>query len=299
MGAFLLVHRFAAKVYVSRSEKTPNEISAFHLVNLSLHGDSSSKGAQEAIMRGLALGDDLAVLLKSLKHSDAEVRRSAAVALESFGAEAAAAVPVLVQALDDPDGSTQVAAARTLGQMGAAALPGLLEALRKPEKFVRREAIWALVRMGSAAKKAVPALAEALRDSDPRVRLGAAQALGAIGPDASAAIPSLIECLKDSNLIFCRLAAQALTRLGPEALPALQQASQSPDPFVRREALWALGHLGQSTLDLATSGASVDPSSDTPNRFAGVREKEADLKATIRIPVRPKNIGRTTRVNLA
>ena len=108
---------------------------------------------REPIMRGLALGDDLAVLLKSLKHSDAEVRRSAAAALESFGAEAASAVPVLVHALDDPDVSTQVAAARTLGQIGAAALPGLLEALRKPEKFVRREAIWALVRMGSAAKK--------------------------------------------------------------------------------------------------------------------------------------------------
>jgi HEAT repeat protein len=249
-------------------------------------------------MRGLALGDDLSVLLKSLKHSDAEVRRSAAVALESFGEEAASAVPVLVQALDDPDASTQVAAARTLGQIGAAALPGLLEALRKPEKFVRREAIWALVRMGSAAKKAVPALAEALRDSDLRVRLGAAQALGAIGPDASAAIRSLIECLKDSNLIFCRLAAQALTRLGPEALPALRQASQSPDEFVRREALWALSHLGESTADFATSGASIGPSSDTPNRFAGAPEKEADLKATIRIPVRPKNIGRTTRVNL-
>jgi HEAT repeat protein len=268
-----------------------------------LHSDLPGGGfsfvlAQEAIMRGLALGDDLSVLLKSLKHSDPEVRRSAAAALESFGAEAASAVPVLVNALDDADVNTQVAAARTLGQIGVAALPGLLEALRKPERLVRREATWALVRMGSAGKKTVPALAEALKDSDLRVRLGAAQALGAIGPKASAAIPSLIECLKDSNLIFCRLAAQALTRLGPEAVSALQEASQSADTFVRREAQWALSHLGLPAADFAPSSAAGDSSSDTPNRFAEARSREADLKATIRIPVRPRNVGGTTKVNL-
>jgi HEAT repeat protein len=252
---------------------------------------------EKAIMRGLALGDDLSVLLKSLRHSDAEVRRSAAVALESFGAEAVAAVPVLTQALDDADVVTQVAAARTLGQIGMAALPGLLQALGKPEKQVRREAIWALVRMGSAAKDAVPALAAALRDSDLRVRLGAAQALGAIGPDASAAIGSLIECLKDSNLIFCRLAAQALTRLGPDAVPALQQAIQSSDPFVRREARWALNHLGLSISDSAHPETCDDCSSATPDRLGSALDRAADLKATLRIPLNPKRIARTTTVN--
>jgi HEAT repeat protein len=247
-------------------------------------------------MRGLALGDDLPVLLKSLKHSDAEVRRSAAVALESFGPEAATVVPALTQALDDADAVTQVVAARTLGQIGMAALPGLLQALGKPEKQVRREAIWALVRLGVAAKDAVPALAGALRDSDLRVRLGAAQALGAIGPEASAAIPGLIECLKDSSLIFCRLAAQALTRLGPEAVPALQQASQSPDQFVRREAKWALNHLGQSISNSLTSETRDDCTVTTPDRFGTALDKAADPKATVRVPLQPKNIGRTTIV---
>jgi len=250
-------------------------------------------------MRGLALGDDLSVLLKSLKHSDAEVRRSAAIALESFGAEAAAAVPVLTQALDDADVVTQVAVTRTLGQIGLAALPGLLQALGKPEKHVRREAIWALVRMASAAKEAVPALAGALRDSDLKVRLGAAQALGAIGPDASAAIPSLIECLKDSNLIFCRLAAQALTRLGPDAVPALQQASRSADKFVRREAKWALSHLGQSASDSVNLETCDDCTSVTLDRIGSALDKGAGLKSTLCVPVRPKNIGRTTIVRPA
>src|SRR6266446_7389174 len=62
------------------------------------------------IMRGLALGDTVSVLLKSLKHSSAEVRRSAAAALESFGAEAEPAIPILMESLSDPDLITQVAA---------------------------------------------------------------------------------------------------------------------------------------------------------------------------------------------
>jgi HEAT repeat protein len=252
---------------------------------------------EKAIMRVLALGADLAVLLKSLKHSDAEVRRSAAVALESFGAEAAAVVPVLTEALDDADVVTQVAAARTLGQIGSAALPGLLQALTKPEKQVRREAIWALVRMGSAAKEAVSVLAGALRDSDLRVRLGAAQALGAIGPDASAAIPALIESLKDSSLILCRLAAQALTRLGPEAVPALERASCSEDKFVRREAKWALRHLGKPTSGSESLETYDDCTSATPDRFEA-SEKPADPKATVQVPLQPKNMARTMKMKL-
>src|SRR4030081_1244070 len=99
-------------------------------------------------MRGLAVGDTVSGLLKSLKHSNAEIRWSAAVALQSFVPEAESAIPILTQTLSDVDVDTQVAAPRTLGQIGAAALPGLLQALDKPEKQVRREAVWALARIG-------------------------------------------------------------------------------------------------------------------------------------------------------
>jgi HEAT repeat protein len=254
---------------------------------------------QDDIMRGLAVGDTVNGLLKSLKHSNAEIRWSAAVALESFVAEAESTIPILTQALSDVDLDTQVAATRTLGRIGAAAIPGLLQALDKPEKHVRREAVWALARIGSAAKTAVSALTCALQDSDLRVRLGAAQALGAIGPDAGAAVSALVECLKDSNLIFCRLAAKALVRIGPAALDALQEASQRSDKFVRREALWALGHLGRPTSDYATSDTSVDPGSATLDRIVATLNKGANLKATARMTFNPKNMRETTRVELA
>jgi HEAT repeat protein len=272
-------------------------------VALGLHSDRTIGGfsfffPKIDIMRGLALGATLNGLLKSLKHSKAEVRWSAAIALESFVAEAEATIPILTQALSDVDVKIQVAATRTLGRIGAPAIPGLLQALDKPEKQVRREAVWALARIGSAARGTVSALTRALQDSDLKVRLGAAQALGAIGPNAGAAVSALVECLHDSNLIFCRLAAQALVRIGPAALDALQQASQSSDRFVRREALWALGHLGQPTSDYATGDTSVDPSSATPARIVAGLNKDANLKDTAQMPFNPKSMRETARVNL-
>jgi len=249
-------------------------------------------------MRGLALGDTVSVLLKSLKHSNAEVRRSAAAALESFGAEAKSAIPVLTQSLADSDLTTQVAATRALGGIGRAAIPALVQALNNPNKEVRREAIWALARLGTAAKDALLSLTGALRDSDLRVRLGAAQTLGTIGPDAEAAIPSLIESLRDTNLVFCRLAAQALVRIGPAALPALEQANQSPDTYVRREASWALHHLAQpnSLLDSNQDSCESGPASwarETPSS-----KSEPNPKATIQLPLHPKRIRETVQIPL-
>jgi HEAT repeat protein len=250
-------------------------------------------------MRGLALGDTVSVLLKSLKHSSAQVRRSAAAALESFGAEAKSAIPILMKSLSDPDLITQVAATRALGGIGRAAVPALLQALNHPDKLVRREAVWALARVGPAGKAALPAVADALKDSDLKVRLGAAQALGAMGPEAHAAIPSLIEALHDTNLIFCRLAAQALVRIGPKSLPALQQANQSPDDFVRREASWALKHLAPST-----SPFGLDQPLDESGALGWAREtrnqkNEINPKATVQISLRPKKIRQTIKIPLA
>ncbi len=250
-------------------------------------------------MRGLALGETVSVLLKSLKHRNAEVRRSAAAALESFGAEAESAIPILIQSLSDPDLTTQVAATRALGGIGQAAMPGLLQALNHADKQVRREAVWALTRIGPAGEAALPALTAALGDSDVKVRLGAAQALGAMGPEAQAAIPSLIQALHDTNLIFCRLAAQALVRIGPTTISALRQASQSSDAFVRREASWALTHLTQSTSRIGQDQSLVGSDPIAWARETRSLKNEINPKATVQISLRPKRIRQTIKIPLA
>ena len=100
--------------------------------------------------------DAVAQIIKALRE-DWQMRNQAAVALGLIGPEARAAVPLLIDALQDEDKYLRGHAATTLGQLGRPA--------------------------GSA----VPALAKALGDDDEDVRANAATALGRIGPCAASA----------------------------------------------------------------------------------------------------------------
>ncbi len=89
-------------------------------------------------------------------------------------------VALLIEALRAPDKYDRARAARALGGIGAdakAAIPVLLEALRDREAMVRFDAANALEKMGDAAKDA---LSHALQDEDEVVRRIAAEALGRI-----------------------------------------------------------------------------------------------------------------------
>jgi serine/threonine protein kinase len=89
-------------------------------------------------------------------------------------------IALLIEALHAPDKYDRARAARVLGGFGAdakAAIPVLLEALRDREAMVRFDAAKALEKMGDAAKDA---LARALQDDDEVVRRIAAEALGRI-----------------------------------------------------------------------------------------------------------------------
>jgi len=89
-------------------------------------------------------------------------------------------IAVLIQALRAPDKHERARAARVLGGIGAdarAAIPVLLEVLRDREAIVRFDAAKALEKMGDAAREA---LSEALQDDDEVVRRIAAEALARI-----------------------------------------------------------------------------------------------------------------------
>jgi HEAT repeat protein len=89
----------------------------------------------------------------------------------------------------------QEAAAEALGRIGAAAVPALVESLQNPDAAVRLKAIEVLGRMGADAKDAVPHLIRLLDDPDLNVRKAAARTLGRIGPAAQQAVPSLMKTL--------------------------------------------------------------------------------------------------------
>jgi HEAT repeat protein len=77
-----------------------------------------------------------------------------------------------------------------------------------------------------------------------KVRVAAAESIRMLGPDARKTIPILIKILneeKEPELIaaVCR----ALSAMGPyakEAIPLLKRALESPNPYVRNWASFAL-----------------------------------------------------------
>ncbi|MEZ2320280.1 MAG: HEAT repeat domain-containing protein, partial [Microcoleus sp.] len=141
-------------------------------------------------------------LIPLLQDSDANVRRSAAHALGSIGAEAKNAMPQLILLLKDSDADVRSNAARVLGRIGAeakTAVPQLILLLKDSDADVRSSAAHTLGRIGAEAKTAVPQLILLLKDSDINVRHSATDALGSMGAEAKNAVPQLILLLKDSD----------------------------------------------------------------------------------------------------
>lgn len=105
---------------------------------------------------------------------------------------------------------------------------------------------------------AIPLLKNMLHDPDEFVRINVIQALSAL--TAIDAVPNLCVLLATerngrilSNLIT------ALARIGDRsAVPALIQATNDPDAFVRYDSAWALGQLRDSRARSALKGLLAD-----------------------------------------
>jgi HEAT repeat protein len=120
------------------------------------------------------------------------------------------AIPVLLDALHDPDDSIRCVAALGLGQIQAAsAIPALTLLLADTSGWVRGAAADALALIGEPA---VPALGEALQDPRDGVRVRAAYALRRIKSVKSARW--LFPALNDPNHIVHTYAYEALDEMG-------------------------------------------------------------------------------------
>ena len=151
-----------------------------------LNGDAAVRtAAYEAVaairpdQRGRALGvlrrggpDSVPALGVAFAGATGEVRRDAIVVLHEL-------------APDDP----------------AAALPILLEALEDEDVETRHIAVITLAKLGESATSATPALRVALDDKEPSVRAAAVRALGKIGgPEAWAATQEMEALLSDESV---------------------------------------------------------------------------------------------------
>jgi HEAT repeat protein len=219
---------------------------------------------QVAVAHALgALSQDAAsaapALVPLLRAADEVVRQAAAAAVNQIGTIPDEALRQLTEGLRSSDSLVRSQTAEALGSIGpaaAGAAPLLVQALADQNDRVRAKVAEALGKLGESAAKAVPQLVRALKDQDNWVSALAAEALGEIGSSAEGGtpaqvIPALVRSLRHANAQVRGKAAESLGKLGEPARTALggleETAAKDENEAARKQALWALGEIGQLT----------------------------------------------------
>jgi HEAT repeat protein len=204
----------------------------------------------------------IAAVRKQLTARDEATRRAGLEALGRYYSdwglrETATALAAVLE--HDPSEDLRLKAATVLEGIGPSAQSAVLalaKALNKDKsRKVRLKATEALMQIGPCAKLAVPALLEILKGEDVYLRRKAVTALGLIGPpeNPDQAVSALIKALKDKDdlkdrtqAIVPHAAAIALGNYGAAAapaVPALIEATRSPDFGLRAVSLVSLGRI--------------------------------------------------------
>jgi HEAT repeat protein len=183
-------------------------------------------------------------LIPGLKHPDPDVRARVAEVLTGIAPPAAsAAIPALIDALDDPDQNVSDAAASAIGSFGAAAsraIPCLLRCVRSDQGGRRHAAQSALAKIGLPA---APALIALLEDDHATIRLAAADALASMRSRPDSAIPAILSAARKSNQSDRRAILAELTRIGAEAAVPLARSLRTGDASYRADAASALAWM--------------------------------------------------------
>lgn len=131
--------------------------------------------------RDATLAPALVAAFEKSKGDDPRVRRYLALALGRLDApRPQKTVPLLIEALDDPDNETRISVMWALGSLGdAAATPKLLEMYASTDPGVRKMTVYALGALPGSVQ--LPTLETALNDSAIDVQWNAAVALARHG----------------------------------------------------------------------------------------------------------------------
>lgn len=194
----------------------------------------------------------LNIVFLRVHHPFPSVRASAVRALGRLAAPESA-VPLLVQALADPNLAVRATALAALGILGPAAQsagPAILASLKEPDPAIRKAAALALGGMGPVVPGGFEGLRELLKDPVFEVRLAAIEALGMLGPSAAAVLPELLQLQEEEEkarrLTYYELEQlektieQALGRFGFQALVKLLEELPPEDQHRLHEAVGRL-----------------------------------------------------------
>jgi HEAT repeat protein len=168
------------------------------------------------------------VLMKALEDSDALVRAEAVCALARIGDRAAEAGPALVDLLDDSVEDVRICAAMALGCINPAkairreATDALEKRRQDASPTVQVAATLSLQALGETDDRTVPILIEGLRNNNAIIALLCTETLGLIGEPAKKAIPHLVEALSAQHPVILVKVAHALLRLDYDPLVLLR-----------------------------------------------------------------------------
>ncbi len=211
-------------------------------------------------MRAIALGSLVGVkastdvvvprIKAAIEDNSTAVRLTGLQLVPALGEAGKTLVPSVMAALKDPDDTVRRAALNALDSNSGAAVPTLIEQL--DDSTLRPAVVDALIRIGPSSSDAVPKLVALLPKAPKSQRLQIFELLAKLGSGASAARPEISGSLNDQDAELRAAATSAFASLeGEAALPVMVSALDDPDPKVRQVAAEALGGLGEKAQEAA------------------------------------------------
>jgi HEAT repeat protein len=187
-------------------------------------------------------------LLDALRQEDAGLRGGAARALGPLGAEARAAIPLLVNNLADGRDPVREETMAALGLIGPEAGLPLIAALGDGDARRRASAALALAQIVPPFREAGTPVEQALGgEKDPQVRAALLAALPKLGVEPARGLALLIPAIVGEDETLRHAALNALLgerSLRSVALPKLAALLKDGNPTVRERAARALGRFG-------------------------------------------------------
>jgi len=203
----------------------------------------ASRMLEELVLRhpDRVLEDGVRAFRKSLQSSDGELRRAAVMSLGAVYAKhpTSEVLLALIAALDSPHVEVRTDAAiqfaTRAGPDAVAALPALRRCLASASVEERIQAAAAMYRISDQPDEPVAALVAGLTSEVPTSRGNAAAHLANIGPAAKAALPALRQAMDDPEEYVRHWALQALKSIDPATLGSASGTSEdSLETLVRR-----------------------------------------------------------------
>jgi hypothetical protein len=235
--------------------------------------DSDQRLRQESLETITADPDKSLELLMEILRSNPSIRWRALCALKCLDVNLTAALPLVIAHLHDVNRLCRMAAAELIARMGTeakAAVPDLVELLDDKDEAVRKLALSGLSRigLGSSDVKSVDPLGRILkrhiRNRDQTSRESVREAVDLLKSIGSSAVPTLISCLRkairpnmkqgDYEDWLFEPVLKALEQLLPVSKRAgvklikLLKLAHAPARF-RKDVLWLLSFVGQDDVD--------------------------------------------------